>query len=659
MQNSDLEQQLFEINMRVCKEYRPSLFKLMEETADSGRYMIFPSRHESEAYNLLDTLEEKLYYELDDPVGSIASHVETCINKLQGIMVCLGFGIGYATLMLEKQKNYVSRSIIVIEPDPEVIRKAFSALDCRSIIESKDVLMCVGFTVEEVGVAVQDHLFKENRLINAKNLQVIDMPASFSIHRDYYMETLAKIKSMIYEGVKFVGNCPNDALQGLDNTLANLERTISLPGISQLAGAFLGKPGIVVASGPSLDKNVHLLAGIEDSAIIVSADASLRHMIKRDMKPHLIACMERLDETALLFKGLDPASYEDVYMVASPVVHPASFEAYEHQIIATEREYAFFEAFDFSKGNLIPGPSAGNMAFRLLKHLGCNPIILIGQDLALNEEGKTHASGDPYGDEQSVYLDNPEEVEGNYTKTLKTNPILKMFHYGYQIDVANFEGTVINATEGGAKIPGTEVMRLSEAIETYIKEPIELPLKGPQSISEYIASLLKHPSQSQVTRDRAKAKRKIIAAITGLDSADKKIAKAKKAAVNFERYVGTSNDLSERREAQRDQVLKAMNAVSGLTSNPRFRQIAIDVVSAVFFHTMTEYIWATANAQTIEEQDKELIQNVNNLTNNFTVLLRYIRKLYVAHLSRLESPDAPKPVATVFDRKTNNFATGP
>ena len=67
MQNSDLEQQLFEINMRVCKEYRPSLFKLMEETADSGRYMIFPSRHESQAYNLLDTLEEKLYYELDDP----------------------------------------------------------------------------------------------------------------------------------------------------------------------------------------------------------------------------------------------------------------------------------------------------------------------------------------------------------------------------------------------------------------------------------------------------------------------------------------------------------------------------------------------------------------------------------------------------------------
>lgn len=656
METEKFEQRVFDQNMEACRRWRPSLFNKLSETVDSGRYMIFPSEHESGAYNMLDTAEEKLYYELEDPIGSIASHVETCINRLQGIMVCLGFGIGYAPLMLVSQKNFVSRSIAVIEPDPEVILNAFRALDCRTIIESKDVLMCIDFTIEEIGVALQDHLLRENRLINSKNVQIIDLPASFSVHNDYYMSAVKKVSSTVYESVKFIGNCPNDALQGLDNTLANIERTIALPGIAELEGLFSGQPGIVVASGPSLDKNVHLLDGLEDKAVIVSADASLRHLIKRSLKPHFISCMERLDETALLFKGLDQKDYEDVHMVSSPVVHPETFAAFKGQILSTEREYQYFQSLNFKKGLLVPGPSAGNMAFRMLKHLGCNPIILIGQDLALSEEGKTHAQGDPYGDEQSVYLDCPEEIEGNYTKTLKTNPILKMFHHGYQYDVSNFEGTVINATEGGAKIAGTEVMTFQEAIDAYIQLPIELPSKKPQSVADYIAGKVRPPTTSQINKSKAKAIRNLKRALSGLDAADKKIKSAQRAAESFEKYVGTGADLDSKKADQRERVLKAMNQVSALTSDKRFARIALDVVSAVFFHTMVEYVAATANAETEEEQDQELIHNVKNLTNNFAVLLRYVRKLYSEHLLRLDKSFIELNQKTIFDRSENDFS---
>jgi len=656
MNAEDLERQLFELNMQACEKWRPSLFRLISDTQDSGRYHIFPSDQEPYAYNLVDTLEEKLYYELDNPVRSMASHLETCINKLQGIMVCLGFGLGYAALMLEKQRNFVSRSIVVIEPDPEILLMAFRALDCRSIIESKDVLMCVGFSVEEIGVALQGHIFQENRLINAKNVQVVDMPASLSVHGDYYLEAVKKVNSTVYEGVKFVGNCPNDALQGLDNTLANLTRHINFPGISALEGAFKGQPGVVVASGPSLDKNVHLLSEIADKAVIVSADASLRHLLKRNLKPHLISCLERLDETALLFEGLDSEQYKDVHMVASPVVHPKTFEAYHAPIIGTEREYAFFEAFNFGKGHLIPGPSAGNMAFRILKHLGCDPIILIGQDLALSEEGKTHASGDPYGDEQSVYLESPEEIEGNYTEKLQTNPVLKMFHYCYQIDVENFDGNVINATEGGARIPGTEVTTFREAIDTYVQKSIALPIEGSSGVADSISRLLKQPTEKYKEKSIVKAKKQIESAIKVLDAAEKKISSAKKAAKDFQQYVGINDSLSEVKAVKRERVLKSMNKVSGLTADPKFRKTAMDVVSAVFFHTMAEYVWATANAKTEEEQDNELIRNVENLTNNFSVLLKFVKKLYSEHLSRLESNTGFHQPRTIFDREKIDFS---
>ena len=87
METEEFERQLFELNMKACEKWRPSLFEKIKATADSGRYIIFPSEHESGAYNMLDSREEKLYYELEDPIGSIASHLETCINRLQGIMV--------------------------------------------------------------------------------------------------------------------------------------------------------------------------------------------------------------------------------------------------------------------------------------------------------------------------------------------------------------------------------------------------------------------------------------------------------------------------------------------------------------------------------------------------------------------------------------------
>ena len=68
------------------------------------------------------------------------------------------------------------------------------------------------------------------------------------------------------------GNDPYDSLIGIENMLANLDEIISNPGINLLYNKFAGKPAIVVATGPSLNKNKHLLKGMENKALIVAAD---------------------------------------------------------------------------------------------------------------------------------------------------------------------------------------------------------------------------------------------------------------------------------------------------------------------------------------------------------------------------------------------------
>ena len=70
--------------------------------------------------------------------------------------------------------------------------------------------------------------------------------------------------------------------------------------------------------------------------------------------------------------------------------------------LASEREYGYISMVANDKGALIPGHQLETWR-SVFCYLGCGPIIQIGQDLSLSPEGKTHAQGDPYGDEQSIH----------------------------------------------------------------------------------------------------------------------------------------------------------------------------------------------------------------------------------------------------------------
>jgi len=242
-------------------------------------------------------------------------------------------------------------------------------------------------------------------------------------------------------------------------------------------------------------------------------------------------------------------------------------------------------------------------------------------------------------------------VEGKYTDQLPSNPILKMFHYGYECDVADTSVTVVNATEGGAKIAGTILKTFSEAIEDHLKEPIDSALRADLSVSDYLQSKIISPSADQVSKDFQTFKDRLNKAIEFLDEVDEVIETAAQAAEDFKDLI--EQEISEKSEldSQRETAKKNMNKVSALSTDPQFREIAMDTVSAIFFHTMADYIHAMANAETEEDMDLELIKNIENLTNNFRVLLRYVRSITEQHLDRIDQ--GTNESATFFERQSD------
>ncbi|QIB27503.1 motility associated factor glycosyltransferase family protein [Caloranaerobacter azorensis] len=116
------------------------------------------------------------------------------------------------------------------------------------------------------------------------------------------------------------------------------------------------------------------------------------------------------------------------------------------------------------------------MSLSLADYMGCNPIILIGQDLAYTD-GKIHAQNSTYefdGNNENLGKD-LIEIEDIYGNKVYTSKVWLSFLRWFELYIReNPEKEYIDATEGGAKIKGTNIMTLNEAIEKYCTEEINI-----------------------------------------------------------------------------------------------------------------------------------------------------------------------------------------
>ena len=112
------------------------------------------------------------------------------------------------------------------------------------------------------------------------------------------------------------------------------------------------------------------------------------------------------------------------------------------------------------------GGSVATDAFTVAEIIGTKRIVLIGQDLAYAGE-YTHANGVA----NHVYdeINGVVEVEDIYGNMIKSRGdwVDMLDWFKSEIAMLNGKIDVIDATEGGAKIQGTRIMKLSEVIDNY------------------------------------------------------------------------------------------------------------------------------------------------------------------------------------------------
>jgi len=414
------------------------------------------------------------------PDGSfyyLGNTVKYCEEQFKGfflenvkIPILCGFGLGYEAMywLQMKSKEHLTQGVIIIEKDIEMFQCALNVTDITQLIANPNIHFFIGVPLDMLYTTLREHFKVEiHQMLMCGATHPLFLYPAMKIGKDYYIRAMQILYESIYHSMQNFGNCPEDSLIGLENMLDNVSEIVNNPGINLLYDKLKGKPAIVVATGPSLKKNVELLKGLEDKALIISVDASFKYLMEKGIKPHMVTSLEREHEVQQFFDEFDPEEVKDVYMTACPVLFNHVYKSYNGPQIIVYRNFDHFKWLEIERGILDIKLSSSNMAFKIAEALGCNPIILIGQDLAYGEDGETHVTPVPFSAEGEGLFD----VKGNVSETVKTNSGWYTFLRAYETDVAQYKGTTINATEGGSFIPGTKISTFREAIDKYIGEP--------------------------------------------------------------------------------------------------------------------------------------------------------------------------------------------
>ena len=472
---------IFEKNIAILDEKYPELAEKTKNSKERGNYKLIRPANGYPNVLIKRESEQVFLYDPHDPVQYAQKYIDGLKIKFAPFIVFMGFGLGYHFDYYMKQlgKNRETKEIIIYEKDVELFRLALSVIDFGDILKHPNIHFFVGEDPEESFAKLRTDIFFKD-VYALRSIKILPLPASIVSDHPYYLRAVEVIKKAACQIMRMLGNDSFDSMVGMEHMFLNLKHIFSNPGINDLYGKFNGKPGVLVASGPSLGKNMHLLKGLRDNALIVSCDTALIPMKRKGIHPHLVTSLERTPEVMIHYHGLD--DFEDIYFITLPILTPETVESFKGKKFIAYRNYRYFNWLEADKGSLVVGHSVANLAFKILAELGCNPIILIGQDLAYAEDGDTHDKRILMNNRDKDILDSPViELEGNDGKPVKSILFWEMCKLKYEEDIVSYTGTCINATEGGAKIRGAQIMTFRDAIERYCKESY-----NPQSILDEV-----------------------------------------------------------------------------------------------------------------------------------------------------------------------------
>ncbi|ELQ2567316.1 motility associated factor glycosyltransferase family protein [Campylobacter coli] len=423
--------------------------------------------------------------------------------------ICI-YGIGNALLIKNLSKHY--KHLFVFESEIELFILALSTIDLSEELKIYKIVLfdCIAEDLE-IQIAM---IFDQQSILEYLSLYEILINASYYLR--FYEKQILFLNEMC---LKTIGVAVRNAdiscflpllvhgqfLQNIPSMLGSIPFQRIL---SERKNKF--ENAIVVSAGPSLAKQLSLLKAYQDKAVIFCADGALSMLEKEGIVPDYVTNLDCRDLAMKFFQNKGKLKQSIIALECA--THPnvvRSLKAENCMIVL--RNKALYQRFNLNDfGYIDTGTHVSHFSYTLALALGFKNIIMIGQDLAFDEEGNSHSKGFSYG----------EQFSGE-----KTVPTLKTQAYGgkgevlthitwndYRIKLEYLfacndqKAKFYNATEGGARINFTEELSFKECCEKLLtKEKPEFEL--PKSLTKNRSDKLLAKFKEKIQKDQENAKR--------------------------------------------------------------------------------------------------------------------------------------------------------
>ena len=394
----------------------------------------------------------------------------------------------YIDYLLPLAWNWEKDWLVLVRPDHEMLIAALSDRGQKYILvfdpdadEKQYDLLEKGTyhlvkTIQQISNFFDFHMFPISRMLGVfcNSIEPTDEERS---------EINKAIKTTLTKHRLNQNTSAEYSIDWAENFIKNSQFLEKIPHIAELKISGVDT-AIIVAPGPSLNKNINELKQYKDKALIISVLHALPMLIKEGIEPHVVVHVDaKLDEPLIEFLEKRMNFEIPLFVMGSNL--PLMFNKIPREkTVWSELMGPLHNELCKQLNISFPHLSGGNVslyAFNLCAQWKFKNIVLVGHDLSYDGD-QYYADTDGLKtavEMKDINSHKRVEVDGYLGGKVKTS-------YDFFLYIEEFNKWVesklhadirhINCTEGGARIEGFEQIRLCDLVNVFSRKSAELKI---------------------------------------------------------------------------------------------------------------------------------------------------------------------------------------
>ncbi|MBI3211937.1 MAG: motility associated factor glycosyltransferase family protein [Simkania negevensis] len=349
------------------------------------------------------------------------------------------------------------RKAIFLEEDLDLITSFLGKEEATSFLEEGPMQIWCDLTEEGLKRIIWSHLYLSSEC--------------FSISEFRYKRSLEvfALLSELKRGAELTFSLYQDfGTLSLKNFFQNLLFGGEVLKGEYLAGKFHKIPAIICGAGPSLKKNIDLLAKSSNKALLFAAGSALGPLAERGIEAHFGALLDPAPPIGRFLR-------QGYFSLPMFFQYQVSYELYRNisgkrLIFGSSALHPLQEKLMQSLGAPLPyfdsGWTAATFATHIAYTLGCDPVIFVGMDFCVAADEKYIAGVEQKEEEEKEKRKDQILCVDLFGKQVfSRSDFLMGKSWIEQFAQKDKEREFLNATEGGLKMEGIKDLSFQEVLE--------------------------------------------------------------------------------------------------------------------------------------------------------------------------------------------------